>query len=70
FAILSMELNIPIQPFVIDGAYELYPRNLKYPKSGEVKIKFLEKVYPQREGTYEEFSDRIQKIIQNELEKN
>ncbi|MGO2117785.1 MAG: AMP-binding protein [Fusobacterium sp.] len=70
FAILSIELNIPIQPFVIGGAYELYPRNVKYPKSGEVKIKFLEKVYPQKKSTYEEFSDKIQKIIQNELEKN
>ncbi|MFK4785963.1 AMP-binding protein [Fusobacterium sp. MFO224] len=69
FAILSKELNIPIQPFVIDGAYKLYPRNSKFPRSGEVRIKFLDKVYPEEGISYEKFSEKLEKIIQKELEK-
>lgn len=69
FAILSKELNVPVQPFVIKGAYELYPRNSKYPRSGEVNIKFLDKVYPDQDITYEEFSIKLENIIKEELEK-
>lgn len=68
FAILAKELNIPVVPFVIDGAYEAYPPSSKYPKSGNVKIKFLEKIYPEN-LEYEELTEKVYNIISEELKK-
>ena len=66
FAILSKELNIPIVPFVIDGAYEAYPPSSKYPKGGDVKVKFLEKIYPS-DMSYEEITEKVYNTIKKEL---
>ena len=66
FAILSKELNISIIPFVIDGAYEAYPPSSKYPKGGDVKVKFLEKIYPS-DMSYEEITERVYNTIKKEL---
>ncbi|MCK5780222.1 MAG: AMP-binding protein, partial [Psychrilyobacter sp.] len=41
FAILSKTLDIPIQPFVIDGAYKAMPSGRVFPISCRVKLKFL-----------------------------
>ncbi|OQY42736.1 MAG: long-chain fatty acid--CoA ligase [Fusobacteriia bacterium 4572_74] len=46
FAILSKTLNIPIQPFVIDGAYKSMPIGSKFPKSTDVDLTFLPPLYP------------------------
>lgn len=66
FAILSKELNIPIVPFVLDGAYEAYPPSSKYPKGGDVKVKFLEKIYPS-DMSYEEITEKVYNTIKKEL---
>lgn len=66
FAILSKELNIPIVPFVLDGAYEAYPPSSKYPKGGDVKVKFLEKIYP-ADMNYEEITEKVYNTIKKEL---
>lgn len=66
FAILSKELNIPIVPFVLDGAYEAYPPSSKYPKGGNVKVKFLEKIYPS-DMSYEEITEKVYNTIKKEL---
>ena len=66
FAILSKELNIPIVPFVLDGAYEAYPPSSKYPKGGDVKVKFLEKIYP-ADMSYEEITEKVYNTIKKEL---
>ena len=64
FAILSKELNIPIVPFVLDGAYEAYPPSSKYPKGGDVKVKFLEKIYP-ADMSYEEITEKVYNTVKN-----
>lgn len=46
FAILSKELNIPIVPFAIKGAYECMPYGSSFPKSSPIDIKFFDKVEP------------------------
>lgn len=66
FAILSKELNIPIVPFVLDGAYEAYPPSSKYPKGRDVKVKFLEKIYP-ADMSYEEITEKVYNTIKKEL---
>ncbi len=48
FAILSHELNVPIVPVAIDGAFKAFPRGSKFPKIGShIKISFLQPVDPQ-----------------------
>jgi len=47
FAILSHELNVPIVPVAIDGAFKAFPRGSKIPKPGTlIKVSFLEPVEP------------------------
>ncbi|MCI6151795.1 MAG: AMP-binding protein [Fusobacterium perfoetens] len=70
FAILAQELNIPIVPFVIKGAYDLYPPSAKYPRSGKVSIEFLDKVYPDKNLSHEEFAEKIKEIIAKELKED
>jgi len=42
FAILAKELNVDVQPYVISGAYELFPTGKKFPKPGKISIEFLD----------------------------
>ncbi|MGE5352074.1 MAG: AMP-binding protein [Acidobacteriota bacterium] len=46
FAIISKELNIPVVPVVIEGAYEKFSIGSKFPKPGKIKLKFLKPIYP------------------------
>ena len=46
FAILSKTLNIPIQPFALDGAYKAMPIGTKFPKATDVNLKFLPPIFP------------------------
>ena len=62
FAILSKELNIPVIPTVITGAFESYPINAKIPKPYPIKVKFLEAVYPDN-LSYEEITEIVREKI-------
>lgn len=46
FAILAKELNVPVYPFVINGAYDSWPINQKFPKKGKLSVEFLERIEP------------------------
>mgnify|MGYP007007071919 CR=1 FL=1 len=43
FAILSKELNIPVVPFGIKGAYEAMPYGQRIPSMSPITIKFFDK---------------------------
>lgn len=47
FAILSKELNIPVVPFGIRGAYEAMPYGSSFPKARPIDIKFFEEIEPE-----------------------
>ncbi|MGE5499146.1 MAG: 1-acyl-sn-glycerol-3-phosphate acyltransferase, partial [Syntrophothermus sp.] len=47
FAIISKELNVPVVPVVIDGAYSKFSIGSKFPKPGKIKLKFLKPIYPE-----------------------
>lgn len=65
FAILSCELNIPIVPVSIKGAFEALPRGSRFPKPfTKVEIDFLPPVYPEGH-TY----DTLAQQVQNDIEK-
>ena len=67
FAILSKELNIPVIPVVIKGAYKAFPAGAKFIRPfKKITVNFLE---PQNAGklSYEEFADLIKKITAVQL---
>lgn len=67
FAILSRELNIPVVPVAIDGAYEALPRGRVIPKPlRKIKVKFLSPVYP-GEHTYDSLNSEVYNRIKSDL---
>ena len=46
FAILAKELNVPIYPFVLKGAFEAWPYTKKFPGKYPVSVEFLERIEP------------------------
>jgi long-chain acyl-CoA synthetase len=64
FAILSKELNIPVVPVVIKGAFESLPINKSLPSLSKISVEFLNPVYPENKSY-----DEIVKIIYDEISK-
>lgn len=64
FAILASELNIPILPVRISGAYEAWPRTKKCPSPKRIHVEYLPVITP---GTvkrdYEELAEKVRKAI-------
>ena len=67
FAILAKELNVDVQPYVIDGAYELFPAGKKFPRPGKITIEFLDKIKVDN-LTYDEIVNEAYSIIKNKIE--
>jgi len=63
FAILSKELNIPVVPVAIKGAYNVFPIGSKFPKPGKVSISFLEPVYPENKTEDQILEESYKKIL-------
>ena len=66
FAIIAKELNIDIQCIGIKGAFEAYSRYMKFPKPKKIEVAVLEKFKP--EGTYDEITEKAEKIIKEYVE--
>jgi len=63
FAILSRELNVPIVPVSIKGAFDALPRGTYFPKPfKKVMVEFLEPVLPS-DNTY----DKISQLVYNKI---
>jgi long-chain acyl-CoA synthetase len=68
FAILSRELNVPVVPVSIHGAYEAMPRGRVFPTPfRSIIVEFLAPVYPENHS-YESLSEMVRDNIQNKLE--
>lgn len=67
FAILSKEMNIPVVPLAIDGAFNLYSVGKLVPVPGRVKFTFCKPIYPDR-GDYQALADGVRQIIKDILE--
>ncbi len=63
FAILSKELNVPIVPVAINGAYAVMPKGSKMPKRGKVTVEFLKPIQPQTTDTYDSLADKVRDTI-------
>ena len=63
FAILSRELNVPIVPVSIKGAFDALPKGTKIPKPfKKVSVEFLEPVYPEK-STYDKLANMVYQRI-------
>ena len=67
FAILSKELNIPIIPVCIRGAYEAWPRNRKFIHPRHIEVHYLPPIMPSADITYQELADKVKQAIQKVL---
>ena len=68
FAIIAKELNVDVQPYVINGAYELFPTGKKFPKPGKISIEFLDKIKVE-DLSYDEIVNKSYKAIEEKLTK-
>jgi long-chain acyl-CoA synthetase len=67
FAILSRELNIPVVPVSIRGAFEALPRGRFFPKPfSKVKVEFMAPVDPAKHD-YDSLSEAVKTKIQDQL---
>jgi long-chain acyl-CoA synthetase len=67
FAILSRELNIPIVPVSIHGAFEAMPRGRFFPTPfRRIIVEFMKPVYPGNHS-YDDLSDIVRTDIQQKL---
>ena len=65
FAILAKDVNVPIYPFVLKGAYEAFPYNKKFPKRNNVSVQFLERIEPNNKTVEELVEETKNNIAKN-----
>ena len=69
FAILARELNIPIVPVAINGAYDALPTGKIFPRPWKkVNVKFLKPVYP-TDHSYDSLKDKVFEVVSSSLKK-
>ncbi len=66
FAILSKELNVPIIPVAIKGAYQSLSVGSRFPRPGKITLEFLAPLYP-GDHDYDSLARHTQDTIQNSL---
>lgn len=67
FAILSKELNVPVVPVSIKGAFQAMPKGRKIPMPHKVQVEFLDPIYP-RQSTYEGLTKQVYNSIKRNQE--
>jgi long-chain acyl-CoA synthetase len=67
FAILSKELNVPVVPVCIRGAYDVLPRGSRWIKSKKIEVEYLPPLMPEDGDTYDSVSDKVKESIQKVL---
>ena len=69
FAILSKELQVPVVPVVITGAFEAMPKGSKFLKKHKITVEYLPPMRPKSAETYEEFAERVHDIVSEKVKK-
>ena len=72
FAILAKELNVPIVPVCIKGAFEALPRGSSFMRPKHIEVKFLDPLTPFKGNdkeplTYEELTRQTEDVINQYL---
>lgn len=63
FGILAKEINVPIIPVRIVGAYEALPRDRFLPRRHKVTVEYLPAIVPQECDTYDTLSEKTREAI-------
>ena len=63
FAILSKELNVPVVPVSIKGAFDAMPKGSIVPRPHKVEVEFLDPIYP-KQSSYEKLTNDVYKKIE------
>ncbi|MGM9712586.1 MAG: AMP-binding protein [Prevotella sp.] len=63
FAILSKDLDVPIIPVCISGAFEAMPRGRHIPTRHPISITYLPPVMPSAEDTYDDIVNKVRDSI-------
>lgn len=67
FAILGVELQVPIVPVVINGAFEALPRGRHWPLPKKIVVEFRPPIVPTADTTYDELTARVKQAIEERL---
>lgn len=68
FAILSRELNVPIVPVAIRGAFEALPSGSFLPKPFKtICVEFLPAIFPEDHHTYDSLTDMVKEKIETQM---
>ena len=67
FAILSQDLNVPILPVCIRGAYDALPRKRTMPSTAHIEIEYLPVVQPSEAATPEALAELVKQRINDVL---
>ena len=63
FAILAKELQVPIIPVRITGAFEALPRQKSLPRPHKITVEYLPAIMPDVTKSYDEIAEQVKKII-------
>ena len=63
FAILSKELNVPIVPVCIRGAYDALPRHKKFLFPRHIEVHYLPPILPTADISYQQLADKVKQAI-------
>ncbi len=63
FAILSLELGVPIIPVRISGAYDALPRSSSFVLPKKIRVEYLPPIVPHKDSTYDELTTQTRDAI-------
>lgn len=67
FAILAKELDVPIIPVCIDGAFEALPRGSSFLRPKHIEVTFMPAINGTTDLSYEELTRRTEDVINHHL---
>ena len=67
FSLLACEISVPVVPVAIDGAFEAFPRNRKFPHPfKKITVTYLPPISPEGK-TREELAEAVKKAIEEKI---
>ncbi len=70
FAILGCELQVPIVPVCIKGAFEALPRSKRFISPSKIEVEYLKPIMPKSDSSYDETAKMVKQAINERLQKS